>query len=185
MGFPIRKSADQSFLAAPHGLSQRSTSFIASQRQGIHRMPLFHLIALIINAHSTRRGFSNICVRIGHCQKNRKTNLFQDRPEGARLNNAWMWIAARLITTNDLRIDLLFTMSDNKRSSGQQRPLISEKRKHERALAVRGTLASARANVHSTFRLGGARRNRTDDLLLAKQALSQLSYGPARCVRLR
>ena len=27
---------------------------------------------------------------------------------------------------------------------------------------------------------GGARRNRTDDLLLAKQALSQLSYGPAR-----
>ena len=26
--------------------------------------------------------------------------------------------------------------------------------------------------------LGGAGRNRTDDLLLAKQALSQLSYGP-------
>ena len=30
---------------------------------------------------------------------------------------------------------------------------------------------------------GGARRNRTDDLLLAKQALSQLSYGPARYQR--
>ena len=28
-------------------------------------------------------------------------------------------------------------------------------------------------------RTGGARRDRTDDLLLAKQALSQLSYGPA------
>ena len=55
VGFPIRKSADQSFFAAPHGLSQRSTSFIASQRQGIHRMPLRHLIALIINAHRTRR----------------------------------------------------------------------------------------------------------------------------------
>ena len=27
-------------------------------------------------------------------------------------------------------------------------------------------------------RLGGARRDRTDDILLAKQALSQLSYGP-------
>jgi hypothetical protein len=26
--------------------------------------------------------------------------------------------------------------------------------------------------------VGGARRDRTDDLLLAKQALSQLSYGP-------
>src|SRR5438477_1404858 len=51
VGFPIRKSADQSFLAAPHGLSQRSTSFIASQRQGIHRMPLRHLIALIIDIY--------------------------------------------------------------------------------------------------------------------------------------
>ena len=27
-------------------------------------------------------------------------------------------------------------------------------------------------------KIGGARRDRTDDLLLAKQALSQLSYGP-------
>jgi hypothetical protein len=51
VGCPIRKSADQSFFAAPRGLSQRSTSFIASQRQGIHQMPLRHLIALIINAH--------------------------------------------------------------------------------------------------------------------------------------
>ena len=31
---------DYSLLAAPHGLSQRVTSFIASQRQGIHQMPL-------------------------------------------------------------------------------------------------------------------------------------------------
>ena len=51
VGFPIRKSTDQSFFAAPRGLSQRSTSFIASQRQGIHRMPLRHLIALIINTY--------------------------------------------------------------------------------------------------------------------------------------
>ena len=52
VGFPIRKSADQSLFAAPRGLSQRTTSFIASQRQGIHRMPLRHLIALMLNAHS-------------------------------------------------------------------------------------------------------------------------------------
>jgi hypothetical protein len=56
VGFPIRKSADQSFFAAPRGLSQRSTSFIASQRQGIHRMPLRHLIALIINARPLGAG---------------------------------------------------------------------------------------------------------------------------------
>src|SRR6185436_11501685 len=56
VGFPIRISADQSSFAAPRGFSQRSTSFIASQRQGIHQMPFIHLIALIINAHfRTRR----------------------------------------------------------------------------------------------------------------------------------
>ena len=33
--------------------------------------------------------------------------------------------------------------------------------------------------VASRAKSGGARRDRTDDLLLAKQALSQLSYGPA------
>ena len=49
VGFPIRKSADQSSFAAPHGLSQRITSFIASQRQGIHRMLLRHLIVLMID----------------------------------------------------------------------------------------------------------------------------------------
>jgi hypothetical protein len=58
VGFPIRKSMDQSFFAAPHGLSQRSTSFIASQRQGIHRTPLRHLIALIINVHTLGRMLS-------------------------------------------------------------------------------------------------------------------------------
>ena len=58
VGFPIRKSMDQSFFAAPHGLSQRSTSFVASQRQGIHRTPLRHLIALIINVHTLGRMLS-------------------------------------------------------------------------------------------------------------------------------
>ena len=49
MGFPIRRSLDQSSFAAPQGLSQRTTSFIASQRQGIHRMLLRHLITLMID----------------------------------------------------------------------------------------------------------------------------------------
>ena len=40
VGCPIRRSPDQSLLAAPQGFSQRATSFIASWRQGIHQMPL-------------------------------------------------------------------------------------------------------------------------------------------------
>src|SRR3954454_23219908 len=44
-GCPIRKSTDQSLLAAPRGLSQRAASFIASQCQGIHQMPFRRLIS--------------------------------------------------------------------------------------------------------------------------------------------
>ena len=52
VGCPIQKSTDQSLFAAPRSLSQRTTSFIASCRQGIHQMPLSRLIVLIINAHA-------------------------------------------------------------------------------------------------------------------------------------
>ena len=38
-GFPIRKSPDRSLLAAPRGLSQLTTSFVAFWHQGIHRTP--------------------------------------------------------------------------------------------------------------------------------------------------
>ncbi len=41
VGFPIRKFVDQRVLAPPHNLSQRATSFIASQCQGIRQKPLF------------------------------------------------------------------------------------------------------------------------------------------------
>ncbi len=40
VGFPIRKSPDQSLFAAPRGLSQLTTSFIACFCQGIHHAPL-------------------------------------------------------------------------------------------------------------------------------------------------
>jgi hypothetical protein len=52
---------------------------------------------------------------------------------------------------------------------------------------IRGTLFKA---MHrSSISSGGARRDRTDDLMLAKHALSQLSYGPVPedecCCRVR
>ena len=46
---------DQSLFAAPHGFSQRITSFFACACQGIHQMPLRHLIVLIANAHQLVR----------------------------------------------------------------------------------------------------------------------------------
>ena len=56
MGFPIRRFLDQSSFAAPQDFSQRTTSFIASQRQGIHQMLLRHLITLMIDVRSAKTG---------------------------------------------------------------------------------------------------------------------------------
>ena len=39
-GCPIRKSTDQVVCADPRSLSQLITSFVASESQGIHRLPL-------------------------------------------------------------------------------------------------------------------------------------------------
>ena len=60
VGFPIRKSVGQRLFAPHHSLSQRTTSFIASYRQGIHQMPLGHLIALISNAHLSARSIQTL-----------------------------------------------------------------------------------------------------------------------------
>ena len=42
-------------------------------------------------------------------------------------------------------------------------------------------VGGAQSGAHSDAKPGGGERNRTVDLLLAKQALSQLSYGPLIC----
>ena len=64
--------------------------------------------------------------------------------------------------------NLLFTMSDN---------TCTERRKRFGTNCCFQSGRSACRRV-ITRQAGGARRDRTDDLLLAKQALSQLSYGP-------
>ena len=63
-GFPIRKFTDQSLLSAPRDLSQSATSFIASQCQGIHEMPLRRLIF-------TRRDKPNVQILYPRLRKNR------------------------------------------------------------------------------------------------------------------
>jgi hypothetical protein len=104
--------------------------------------------------------------------------------------------AARGFTaTCNARIDLLFTMSDNTRAPaeaesarirffrerlGQRRPAYAE----ASAGNLRGSKSAPLTEAALAAQVGGARRDRTDDLLLAKQALSQLSYGPAPVVAL-
>src|SRR6201999_2646918 len=60
-------------------------------------------------------------------------------------------------------------------SSRCQKTRLSHPRQAKKVTSGRADTGS----VFCTIPAGGARRDRTDDLLLAKQALSQLSYGPA------
>ena len=90
VGCPIRKSTDQSLFAAPRGLSQRTTSFIASQRQGIHRMPLRHLITLIVDARPALRR------RMGGMTLEKRPVFFESCPTaGGYLRGVhWMPVSA-------------------------------------------------------------------------------------------
>ena len=192
MGFPIRKSADQSFFAAPRGLSQRSTSFIASQRQGIHRMPLGHLIALIINAHPARQRSRSSVHANGSIGRtlNRKTSLLRIVPTACgqaadkastirpRCAGDFHSPGNAVADARRLRIDrdvasrsvlgAILPLHDVRYHAGRIKP--------DGLMAVAHHVSLLRTSRSSA---GGARRNRTDDLLLAKQALSQLSYGPS------
>ena len=79
----------------------------------------------------------------------------------------------KLLCRSQTRIDLLYTMSD-----------ITHVTVHpDNACEVmfRGRFERrfvSRPLCRSSIPPGGARRDRTDDLMLAKHALSQLSYGP-------
>ena len=64
VGCPIRKSMDQSLFTAPHGLSQCTTSFIASCCQGIHQTPFSRLI----RPGKSRNGM-HVRHRCAHCAR--------------------------------------------------------------------------------------------------------------------
>ena len=78
-----------------------------------------------------------------------------------------------LLRRSQTRINLLFTMSEIPHA----RPV----KEATCEVIFRGRYSGAtcsEALCRSSIPSGGARRDRTDDLMLAKHALSQLSYGP-------
>ena len=82
VGCPIRKSTDQCLLAAPHGLSQRAASFIASQCQGIHQMPFRRLISSAFTRRVNRH------IRMRHAQeKAHKELLTSPRTHPAKMHH--------------------------------------------------------------------------------------------------
>ena len=129
MGFPIRISSDQSLLATPRGFSQRATSFIASQRQGIHQMPLLRLTAVIPCRDKQPRTTASL-------------HSHSRRPDNPLLGDT---------------------------RSAAKKPYLPCQR------SVSASVQERAPRPHN----GGADRDRTGDPLLAKQVLSQLSYGPS------
>src|SRR5688572_31305622 len=70
------------------------------------------------------------------------------------------------------------TNSDAWTSDWERITLGSAVRLRWRFGATAFVIADPPSRSRGAAKAGGARRDRTDDLLLAKQALSQLSYGP-------
>jgi hypothetical protein len=71
------------------------------------------------------------------------------------------------------RIDLLFTMSEISQTASHKDSRC--KAMFRGRIVLEHCLSRAIVSIKPS---GGARRDRTDDLMLAKHALSQLSYGP-------
>ena len=166
---------DQSLLAAPHGLSQRATSFIASYCQGIHQMPFKTLDPSHAGASPTRDALFNsaqhphvpdhgkfdpdtLKEKPIHDVKEPSTNGGRDEAgKDPATPNSWLLL-------NELT-------SVCPSGAGRSHPASLAPPLHFGALNARVWRNGHHGN-------GGGERDRTDDLLLAKQALSQLSYAP-------
>ena len=170
MGFPIRRSTDQRLFAPSRSLSQRTTSFLASYRQGIHQMPLGHLIALISNAHYRSGNFAAPRREAPSIPNARLKGSIVERPEFIRIDPAPKPLARPQPFHTGQPCGQPMLSGDAEISASQAYPLFTMSRK---PLLFRAELC-----LFAHGRNGGARRDRTDDLMLAKHALSQLSYGP-------
>src|SRR5688572_31220553 len=161
VGFPIRRFLDQSSFAAPQDLSQRTTSFIASQRQGIHQMLLRHLITLMINVRSAKtEQRSQERPVIGFLRR----HVFACQAYPALLAAGQGWFAGTRCPA--CRICCLFTISNIRATHPKGRARTS--------FDIPEKIIGDRRS-HPSKNDGGACRDRTDDLKLAKLPLSQLS----------
>jgi hypothetical protein len=145
-------------------------------------MPLRHLIALIINAHHASAAFDRSS-RSGRTLMRKTSLLLQDRPDDVRSSSPTLDASLVFGFAASTMPDPWVCVPPRAFAPGRysDRSPLHDVRQPRPWLR----LAAQRQNANSCMRTstvvppGGARRDRTDDLLLAKQALSQLSYGPA------
>ena len=171
-------------LASPPGFSQPATSFIASQCQGIHQMPFS--LRLITASPSPamphhRRAQGQTPCRApqprGPAASHEDTSLGQTRckrrsPRPVRLGHTQLSLHPSISPPRSPRGAVA-------QSSPSRAPPVRSPPLPCGAAGGRDRPATPGAAG------GGGERIRTDDLLLAKQALSQLSYTPRTGVRAR
>lgn|GEM_PF-1092996 len=126
-------------------------------------MPLRHLITLIANIHQT--------YSVRRYQQKDQLLEIQSVTAVKHINhNARLEQATATSTIQLIRLHLLFTISYRTGS-------LHINEAANLFLSFVDCLILLNTKKHD----GGARRDRTDDPLLAKQVLSQLSYGPLSC----
>ena len=173
VGCPIRRSRDHRSLASPPGFSQRATSFIASQCQGIHQMPFFACSPVSPTEETApppRTGSNPAFAGASHApavshEDTSRTDPVLEQRGPVRLGHI---------------INALFTLQS---TPAPRSPAALVLCFPERPARWQGCLAALRGTCSrrsQSFAGGGGERTRTDDLLLAKQALSQLSYTPSK-----
>ncbi len=166
-------------------------------------MPLRHLIALITNAHPARQQAR----RAPPCgdgapgrtlaSLERPVIYFEIDPTAAVKLPTWVCAPPKALRASLIpEPRMKFQTRRERHEPCSDRSPLHDVRQHAARKPSFGTanvfscadnsliarfdrsIASPRSNRPSIEPTGGARRDRTDDLLLAKQALSQLSYGP-------
>ena len=181
------------FLPAPRGFSQAHAPFVASCRLGIHRVRLF---AWPYNPNRPGRG-----ARAVFDFASRLHSLFfaRARPHARQVSPPGILPRPRALPKLlKMPRGPLVPPAGPRRPASAPRALAarrvcrlllppdhSGRRNHcgrRPALSAPAPSASPPSRAPGRLRGGGAREDRTPDLLRARQALSQLSYGPAGSV---
>ena len=168
-GCPIRIFTDQSLFAAPRNFSQRTTSFIASQCQGIHQMLLSRLMLSL--SMSIPGCPASADGTDGH--RSKKDLYVLDLPAAERSSSCVPRQSATRRSFDHQAAGLRAMQANPFIHDVNQQDARSFKRRN---WLYEVSTAICRNTQHCLD--GGARRDRTDDLKLAKLPLSQLSYGP-------
>ena len=207
VGCPIRRSRDQRSLASPPGFSQRATSFIASQCQGIHQMPFVSLDpgdavcgrplgASPNHVPEPRRAQGQAPLASLLAGNPVAGNPVAGSPPPSSPDDSAQRLSMKTLVrtvhraarpTASLRLPqpavprpVRLGHITNLSSPFNQHPRpgsAAVPRRESGTVMPNASDASTPLGVAGGG--GGGERDRTDDLLLAKQALSQLSYTPA------